>query len=220
MKKLALVMTVLAIMLFVVAPAGATSYSVGMSGLGSFMKSPVVYNFNFMFGLTGTWSFTIDDSLWPDPSDPDARFDYIWNTFFAGNYDATPGAQAWRGYFDGQTLPSTPQFTMNVTSPISGTFGGDITFVVQVRDGYSDGILDETEKFHDHNINATIILNPTLGTGDLENMCGHGSMSGGDFNFVYPPTDDSLTMFGQIQINPCPSPVEDSSWGTIKALYQ
>lgn len=220
MKRIALALAALAVVLFVVAPAGATQYQVGMTGLGSFMKSPVVYSFNFMFGMTGSWSFTIDDSLWPDPSDPDARFDYIWNTFFAPNYDATPGAQAWRGYFDGQTLPTVPHYTMNVSSPIAGSFGGDITLVIMVRDWYSDGILSETEKYQDQNLNATIILSPSQGTGGFVNMCGNGSMSGGDFNFIYPPTDDSLTMFGQISIVACPSPVEDASWGVIKAFYR
>jgi hypothetical protein len=232
MKRLALAVTALAIVLFVVAPAGATQFQPGSSGLGSFMKSPVTYEFSFLFGMTGTWSFTIDDSLWPDPSDPDARFDYIWDTFFAGNYDATPGAEAWRGYFDGLTLPSTPTFEMDVLSTIPpnmvGTLGGNITITIQVRDFVADGVLSEAEKYNNLGFNCTLIISPSLGTGDFVNMCGTGSMAafaltGGDekrFNFVYPPDDDALELLGQMIIEPCPSPVEDSSWGTIKALYR
>jgi hypothetical protein len=233
MKKLALALTVLAVVLFVVAPAGATQYQPGSSGLGSFMKSPVVYEFNFLFGMTGTWSFTIDDSLWPDPSDPQARFDYIWNTFFAGNYDgSTPGAEAWRGYFDGSTLPTVPTFEMDVSGTIPpnlvGTLGGNVTIVVQVRDFVADGVLSQAEKDNNHGFNATFQISPSLGTGDFVNMCGTGSMAasaitGGDekrFNFVDPPADDALELIGIMDIEPCPSPTDDSSWSTIKALYR
>lgn len=219
MRKLTFAAVVLALVLFTVAPAAADSYTFGASGLGSLMKSPVVYSGTFMFGVSGTWEFEIDDSLWPDPADSTARFDYIWSTFFADNYDNTSGAQSWFGYFNSSTLPSPPTFAFDLTTP-AGYLSGDISFVIMMRDWYADGILDQSEKHRNNQISGTFLLSPDLGTGFFEHHCGNGSMSAGNFNFVNPPLDDSVMFMGQFSSEYCGSPVEDSSWGIIKALYK
>ena len=87
MKRLTFAAVLLAFALLVVQTAAADdAYMVGMQGVGSLMKSPVVYSGNFMFGLIGTWEITLDDSMWPDQADSTARFDYIWDNFSADNY--------------------------------------------------------------------------------------------------------------------------------------
>jgi hypothetical protein len=68
-------------------------------------------------------------------------------------------------------------------------------------------------------MSATLSINPDLGTGSFAELCGHGSVSSGNMNFVNPPAVDVLQIVGQLQTYTCPSPVEDATWGSIKALY-
>jgi hypothetical protein len=193
------------------------------NGSGSLMTSPATYSGTFISGLTGTWSFTINDSMWPAAGDTTARFNHIWNTYFAGNYDNTVGAEGWWGFFDGNTTPSAPQLVFTTTAPTGwvGTMKADMAITILIRDWYADGILDQAEKHRrNHQLSATFSVNPTLGTGDYYNMCGNGSLSAGNFNFKNPPTLDSLTPNGQVTMYNCPSPVESQTWGAIKALYR
>lgn len=222
MKKLALAAAVLVLLMMMAAPALATNYMMGYQGSGSLMKSPVVYSGTFTFGLSGTWSFTIDDSLWPDPADSTARFNYIWDNFFADNYDPTIGAQAWSGYFDGTTLPTTPGFEFDLVPPSSdvGHVEGSIALVLVFRDWYADGILSQDEKHGTGSMNATFSLNPQEGTEAFLEICGHGSLGANNFQFVNPPDDDSISGMGQFQTYECQSPVNDSTWGVIKSLYR
>jgi hypothetical protein len=220
MKRLTYAVVVLAFALLVVQTAAADdSYMVGMQGLGSLMESPIVYSGNFMFGLVGSWEITVDDSMWPDPADSTARFDYIWDTFFAGHYLDVTGAESWTGYFNGATLMATPHFRFDSISP-AGVLEGDITFSILVRDWYADEILSQQEKHGNLNMSATVNVNPGLGQGYFEDTCGHGSVSSGNFNFHNPPMKDNLQIVGQLQTYTCPSPVEDSTWGAMKALYR
>jgi len=217
MKRLTLAAALLALLVLATIPAHADdSWFVGLNGSGSLLNNAPDYTGTFMFGMTGTWTIQIDDSLWPAPGP--ARFDYIWENFFADHYDDTAGARAWYGTFDGQTLPSTPQFTFSTTSP-GGLLAGDITFRIMVRDSDNDGVLDDSEKYANQNLNATLSVNPDYGTGYFMISCGHGSIASGNFNFVDPPDADLLQITGQLQTYPCPSPVEEKSWGTIKAMY-
>ncbi len=218
MKKLALTAVTLACALLVSQAAFATTYGCGLMGSGSLMANGATYTGSFMYGMSGTWTIDVDDSLWPDAADSNARWDYIWNTFFAGNYDDTPGAQAWWGTFDLTTLGSIPTFEFVTSSP-GGTVAGDCTFRIMIRDWISDGVLSQSEKHRDSQIVFTMSINPDLGTGVFENWCGHGSFSSGNFRFVNPPLVNQLQIVGQLQTNECPSPVENTSWGTIKALY-
>jgi len=220
MKRLTFAVVVLAFALLVVQTAAADdSYMIGMQGVGSLMKSPVVYSGNFMWGLVGSWEITLDDSMWPDPADSTARFDYIWDTFFADHYLDTWGAESWTGHFNGATLLETPHFRFDSISP-AGVIEGDITFSILVRDWYADGILSQQEKHHNLNLSATVSVNPGLGQGYFEDTCGHGSISSGNFNFLNPPLDDSLQIVGQLQTYTCPSPVEEVTWGAVKALFE
>ncbi len=220
MKRLTCAAVVLASALLGVQTAAADdSYMVGMQGVGSLMMSPVIYSGNFMFGLTGTWEITLVDSLWPDASDSTARFDYIWETFFADNYIDTWGAESWTGHFDGATLPAPPHFRFDTTSP-AGAIEGDISFSILVRDWYADQILSQQEKHHNLNLSATLSVNPDLGEGYFEDTCGHGSVSSGNFNFHNPPMYDDLQIVGQLQTYTCPNPVEETTWGAVKALFR
>jgi hypothetical protein len=196
-------------------------YNVQLSGAGGFMLNGADYAGVIDAGMVGTWTLEIDDSLWPDESDSTARFNYIWDTFFAGNYNDITGGEHWLGHFNSSTLPSTPLLTLDTTVP-GGTLGMNTSFTILVRDYYADGILSQDEKHHDCQMNLTYSVEVTLGTGAFEDYCGDGSGSNGSFNFINPPDEDLLEFpfFNQINTWFCGAPVEDSTWGTIKALYR
>ena len=219
MRMLMLPAVVVACALLVAQTAAADTYNIGLMGSGSLMMNGATYTGSFMFGMTGTWTMSLDDSLWPDESDSTARWNYIWDNYFADNYDDTPGAQAWFGYFDGLTLPTTPRFEFVTTAP-GGVVAGDCSWVIMIRDWNGDGLLSQSEKHRDSQLTITMQINPDLGTGAFENICGWGSMSSGNFKFVNPPQLNYIQIVGMLQTEACPNPVEDRSWGTIKALYQ
>ena len=172
-----LVLLTIAMVIFTTPPAAADTYSVGLSGSGNWLQNGATYSGTFIFGMVGTWEIDLDDSLWPDSSDSTARFDYIWDTFFAPNYDASvPGAESWRGYFDGTTLPQAPQFEFSTTSP-GGILAGDASITVLVRDWNADGILDQNEKHDDLQCTMTVVADPLAGTGAFASANGWGSMT-------------------------------------------
>ncbi len=217
MKKLAISAVILVCVLFVAQTAAATDYSIGLMGSGSLMMNGAMYGGSFMFGMTGAWTIDVDDSLWPDASDSTARWNYLWTNYFT--YDDTAGAKAWWGLFDGTTLPTVPWFEFVTTSP-GGTVAGDCTFRIMIRDWNGDGLLSQSEKHKDSQIVYTLSINPDLGTDAFVDMCGHGSISSGNFKFVNPPQMNIIQLVGHLDVQECPSPVEDTTWGTIKALYQ
>ena len=186
-------------------PASADTYLVVMNGSGSWLQNGATYSGTFLAGMTGTWEIDLNDSLWPDASDSTARFNHIWDTYFAPNYDATPGAEAWYGYFDETTLPVAPRLEFNTTSP-GGILAGDLDIVVLLRDYDADGILDQNEKHHNLQYSMTLEVDPIAGTGAFEAMSGSGSLSAGDFNFVNPPQTDTIQPAGQILLEPIPPP--------------
>ena len=196
-------------------------YNVQLSGSGGFMLNGADYSGVIDAGMVGTWSLEIDDSLWPDESDSTARFNYIWETFFADNYDDINGGEHWLGYFNASTLPSTPLMTLDTTVP-GGILGMNVSFTVLVRDYYADGILSQYEKHHACQMNFTYSVEMPLGTETFADHCGDGSGSNGSFNFLNPPEPDTLEFpfFNQIQTWFCGAPVEEGTWGTIKALYR
>ena len=215
MKKLVIAAAVLACMLFVVQAATAADYNIGLMGTGSLLMNGATYSGTFMYGMSGTWTIDVDDTLWPDEADSNARWDYLWDFFV---YDDTPGANAWFGNFDFATLGTVPSFEFVTTSP-GGTVASDCTFRIMIRDWNGDGVLQQTEKHGDNNITYTTSINPELGTGEFENWCGYGSISSGNFKFRNPDFLNTIQIVGSLHTQECPSPVEQTTWGTIKALY-
>ena len=208
------------LVLLCAAQAYGDAYMLQLSGSGGLMLNGADYSGPIDAGMVGMWTLDVDDSLWPDQSDSTARFDYIWSTFFADNYSDAPNAERWTGYFNASTLPSSPLMTLDTTVPY-GVLGMNASFTVQVRDYQVDGVLSQYEKHHSCQMIFTFSVETPLCTGAFEDHCGDGSGSNGSFNFVNPPAEDLLEFpfFCQLNVWYCGAPVEDSTWGTIKALF-
>jgi hypothetical protein len=219
MKPLVMGAAVFTLLILAAQPAPASDQLVVMMGQGGLMASPAGYSGSFLSGFTGSWEFKMEDSLWPSASDTTARFNYIWETFFADNYDASSGSEAWYGTFNAGTLPREPGFTLDLSSPL-GDVAGSISIVVMVRDDVPDGLLSQSEKHGNCNLTATLVIHPGAGSDEFDNMCGTAAVGSGDLNFVNAPGVDMVFVNGLFSTYPCPSPVEGSSWGCIKALYE
>jgi hypothetical protein len=218
MRPVAIVL-VFVLLLIVPALACADNYMPVLQGSGGLMLNGADYTGPILAGLVGTWTLDFDDSLWPDDSDSTARFDYIWTNFFAPNYDSSPGQQAWRGYFNASTLPTTPRISFATSVP-GGTLTTNASVTILVRDYNADGMLSQYEKHHDCQVAITVSVETPLCTGYFEDYCGNGSFGSGDLTFVNPPTADSIFLNGQLMVNYCGSPVEHESWGAMKALFR
>jgi len=194
------------------------------SGGGDFMLSPVVLSGTAMIDYAdpGLWSITVPDAAFP--VDPVAREQYIWDNFYASNYFLDP--PRWIGHFgtgvtvDGHDIPATlPELNeLYVEHTGIGTMVGVCSIEIQVDDLDGDGELDENEWCQNSSLSGLVIL-IREGTGRYDGYCGEGYYFG--TRTIDCPNTDESWMFGMdLWLEPCPSPVENASWGTIKALYQ
>jgi hypothetical protein len=188
---------------------------------GTLLAHPAQYSGIFTSGADGTLQYTHDDTAWPDASDPVARFNHIWTTYFAANYNnSTPGAEKWVG-----KIPAT--FSMAVTAaPVgyTGTCQGRIPAVTYtIKDVDADGVLDEEEKTDWNNtLYGTLAkLCADASTGEMSCKAGNGALNSNGFGFVTPPDVNTLNGYGSLNLYvPCASANEDASWGSIKSLYR
>jgi hypothetical protein len=199
--------------------ASGAVWNFNFSITGSLLLHPAQYSGIFTSGGDGTLEYTLDDALWPDPADPDARFAYIWATFFAGNYDgSTPGAEKWVGSIRGTFSMSTS----SAPEGYNGTCAGKILAKYTIRDLDADQVLDEEEKVNWNNMLdgrlSKLCTDPS--TGEMACKQGTGALNSNLFGFPTPPELNTLNGFGNLNLSPCPSGVEDRTWGMIKALYR
>jgi len=187
---------------------------------GSVMTHPAQYSGIFTDAGTGTLEFTLNDAAWPDPADPDARFAYIWTTYFATHYNnTTPGAEKWTG----SILGTFSMATSSAPAGYNGTLSGNINAKFTIRDLDADGILDDAEKFSiqynmlDGRLSKTCAM---ASTGEMANKQGNGALNSNGFAFLYPPEINVLNGDGNLNLLACPTAAEQASWGSIKALYR
>jgi hypothetical protein len=194
-------------------------YTVGLSGTGGLLKAGSDYAGTIAFGMVGVWTLEIDDSLWPDAGDTTARFEHIWETYFAPNYDATPGLESWRGYFNSSALPASPRLTLRTDQP-----GGDLVlnapFVLLVRDYDGNGALSPSERRQDCQLSMTCSVEKPACTEYFYDYCGNGGLGAGDVNLVSPPATDEISAIAQFQVWYCGSPVSAGSWVAIKTVFR
>jgi hypothetical protein len=190
---------------------------------GNVLQSPVRYDSGGLTsGADGTFEFSLDDTGWP--TDPAARFDYIWATYFADNYDSsTPGAYKWVGQIPGR-------FYIEATNAPYGYNGwceGSINAKITVRDIDGDGVLDESEKWADHLFDGRLSKlcdypDGDQGYGEMRDTWGWGAVASNYFSFKMPPELDTLYNGGNLTLTSmgCQTPDSPASWGSVKALYK
>jgi hypothetical protein len=211
-------MIVTAALLMVAQAAVAEETFVWFYGLGAgdFMNNPPVFTGPMDGGgmiTDGSWTITINDTGWPTDG---TRYDYIWNTFFAGNY--VPGTPSvWTGYFD--TAHGLP--AMNTIAIVDNTNGGTMSGVcsvqIEVQDMDNDMVLDEGE-FCTGSL-AGIVVIIRNGTGCYDGMCGTGNYYG-TYVKACPGTAEDWNFGMYLWLDDCSTPTENTSWGSIKALFQ
>ena len=196
------------------------------------LGSPAFYTGTLTSGGTGVVEIWWDDSLWP--TDPDERFDYLWTTYFADNYEVgvNPIPSKWVGMIPGWVYISSSG------APV-GYNGECVCYIrayITVKDWDWDTELDDWElKMKQHLFNGNLSkLCDYYESGEMVATMGSGSMSSNYFSFYpeyiasYPnPTSvpvDTLYSVGVpavLNLYPfCNTSVEESSWGSIKALYR
>lgn len=187
------------------------------AGTGDFMDSPPVFGGVVDPGgdiTDGSWSITVPDDGWP--TDPIDRTAYIWNTFYAPNYTAG-NPSFWKGYFDTDHGLSAMNDLYIVDDTNVGTMTGICSVEIQVQDLNNNGVLDEGE-FCDGSLSGIVII-IREGTGFYDGMCGTGNYFG-TYVTDCPGTLQTWNFGMYLWIQDCTSPVEDTTWGAIKALYQ
>jgi hypothetical protein len=213
MRALTIVMAVALVALASVASADFIWFT-GV-GTGDFMDSPPTFIGNMESPgdiVDGSWTIIVPDDGWP--TEPVAREAYIWNTFYAGNYEpGTPGF--WKGYFDSSTNGVQNPLAI-VDNTNGGTMSGVTTLEIQVQDLNSNGVLDEGEFCSGSHTGIIIIIRD--GTGVYDGWCGNGNFYG-SYEKDCPGTTETWNFGMYLWIADCSTPVEDTTWGSIKALY-
>jgi hypothetical protein len=188
------------------------------AGATNFLVSPVIFLGTVTAGepllLGGYWTLTIDDTGWPDDSDPNARWDYIAATYYEPNYN--PGTITWTGTFDEFTTASAPHWTSGKAGV--GEMTGTAILQMSIWDFDVDQVIDADER-------AFIVFSGTLivvknGSGVFAGYCGLGSYSGSMSN---PDpvnwADDSFNLSTILDVEDCSVPTKQVTWGNVKSLY-
>jgi hypothetical protein len=204
-------------------PVVVVSWDFDYEIYGNVLQSPVMYNSGQLTsGGEGTFEFSLDDTGWP--VDPTARFDYIWATYFAGNYDSTtPGAYKWIGQIPGRFYIETT----NAPYGYNGGCEGSINVKITVRDLDEDGILDPVEKSADHPFDGRLSKlcdypSGDPGYGEMKDKWGWGALASNYFSFKTPPELNRLYGAANLTLTSmgCETANSPSSWSAVKALYR
>jgi hypothetical protein len=217
MRALAIVVGIAVVALTSAASAETFVWFFGI-GNGDFMDSPPVLAGGMDAGGDiddGYWSITVHDDGWP-VGPPETRYAHVWNTFFAPHY--TPGTPGfWKGYFDTEHGLAAMNDLYIVDDTGGGTMVGYCTIEIQVQDLNSNGQLDAGE-FCNGSLTGLIII-IREGTGIYDGLCGTGNYFG-SYTKACPDTYETWNFGMYLWLNPCSSPVQETTWGAIKALYQ
>jgi hypothetical protein len=181
------------------------------------LNSPPVYSGDVISGdsriVGSTWSVTIDDTGWPPTSDPAARWDYIFNTFFTYN----SSYYFWTAVFDQNNLPAKP--TWIIDHPVNGTMSGTLIVSSVMSDDDRDGILDIEERMFGTFEGNLMVMK--YGTGEFAKYCGEGAYNGALFNDD-PANwmDDYVTGHCLLDLINCHIGTEEKSWSNINKIHR
>ncbi|GEM_PF-1238759 len=181
------------------------------------MDSPPIYAGDITGGDArvngGTWWIQIDDSEWPDVTDPSARWQYIFDNYYV--YD--PGSYSWTAVFDGNSLPTKP--TWEINHSVNGMMGGTLVSISTIVDMDMDGVLDLDERTFGTFGGTMMVMK--YGTGNFAKYCGLGSYDGYFMNADpanFPP--DFVEGDCLLDLINCEVDNEMASWSDIKTLHR
>ena len=187
-------------------------------GFGNLVTtSPPVYSGDVIAGdsriVGATWSITIDDTGWPPVTDPTARWNYIFSTFFVYN----PTLFFWTAVFDQNTLPAKP--TWEIVHPVNGTMSGTLVVSSTFNDIDQDGILDLDERMFGTFEGNLMVMK--FGTGEFAKYCGDGAYNGAVFNDD-PANwlDDYVNGHCILDLFNCQIGTREKSWSYIKKIHR
>ncbi len=181
------------------------------------LTSPPVYSGDVISGdsriVGATWSIELDDTGWPPVSDPVARWNYIFNTFFT--YNAS--YHFWTAVFDQNNLPAKP--TWVVDHPVNGMMSGTLVVSSTFTDTNQDGVFDNDERMFGTFEGNLMVMK--FGTGEFAKYCGAGSYNGAAMN--NDPAnwmDDYVNGHCILDLVNCQIGTQDKSWSSIKQMYR
>ena len=163
--------------------------------------------------LGADWWIRIDDSTWPAPSNPQARWDYLFNNF--ATYDA--GSFSWTMVFDEQSCATKPVW--QITHATNGLMGGTLVVVVTFTDWDQDAVLDIDERMFAVYSGNLIVMK--YGTGIFAGYCGDGTFNGSIQN-PDPANwaDEYVEGSCLLNLQNCQVGTRESSWTAIKSMYR
>jgi hypothetical protein len=164
---------------------------------GGIVNSDPVYEGTITSGGAGTFRMTLDDTGWPSTVNPVLRFDHIWTTYFAANWDSAGGQAKWVGQIPGR-------FYINATSAPVGYVGwceGSINAKITVRDYDGDQVLDAVELDEQHLFDGRLSKlcdypNGDPAGGEMANTWGWGAVASNYFSFEASPVD---TLYNELK---------------------
>jgi hypothetical protein len=163
--------------------------------------------------LGADWWIRIDDSTWPAPSNPQARWDYLFNNF--ATYDAL--SFSWTIVFDEQSCATKPVWEINHAT--NGKMGGTLVVVVTFTDWDQDAILDIDERMFAVYSGNLIIMK--YGTGMFAGYCGDGTFNGSIQNSDPANwADEYVEGSCFLNLQNCQVGTRETSWTAIKELYR
>lgn len=181
------------------------------------LTSPPVYSGEVISGdsriVGATWTIEFDDTGWPPVSDPAARWDYIFNTFFVYN----PSYYFWTAVFDQNNLPAKPVWVID--HPVNGMMSGTLVVSSTFSDDNRDGNFDITERMFGTFEGNLMVMK--FGTGEFAKYCGAGSYNGAAFNddpANFAP--DYVTGHCLLDLVNCQIGNEEKSWSYIKKILR
>jgi hypothetical protein len=204
------------LILTLLVPAVVLGWNFDFEMFGTVMETPAVYDGTLTSGGDGTIGITLDDTGWP--TDPAARWDHIWETYFQDNYQGSAGAMKWVGQIPGRFYIDA----VNAPAGYNGSCEGSINAKITVRDVDEDMVLDPWEKTKQHLFDGRLSKQcDDPGTGDMYCMWGWGALASNHFSFWDPPVQDTLSNGGNLTLmSGCPTATENATWGGVKALYK
>ncbi len=163
--------------------------------------------------LGADWWIRIDDSTWPAPSNPQARWDYLFNNF--ATYDA--GSFSWTIVFDDQSCATKPVWQIDHAT--NGMMGGTLVVVVTFTDWDQNAVLDLEERMFAVYSGNLIVMK--YGTGMFAGYCGDGTFNGSIQN-PDPANwaDEYVEGSCFLNLQNCQIGTRESSWTAIKSMFK